>query len=69
MLETSELINKTIKESNLPEEIRIGAIVRKNKVIIPKSNSRFSKEDLVIFLTKRDLLEKVESLFRVSSLY
>ena len=69
VLETSELINKTIKESNLPEEIRIGAIVRKNKVIIPKSSSRFSKKDLVIFLTKRDQLEKVESLFRVSSLY
>ena len=68
VLETSELINKTIKESNLPEEIRIGAIVRKNKVIIPKSSSRFSKKDLVIFLTKRDQLEKVESLFRVSSL-
>jgi len=69
VLETSELINKTIKESNLPQEIRIGAIVRKEKVIIPKSNSRFSKKDLVVFLAKRDQLEKVESLFRVSSLY
>ena len=69
MLETSELINKSIKESDLPEEIRIGAIVRKGKVIIPKSNSTFRKEDLVIFLTKRNMLEKVESLFRVSSLY
>ena len=69
VLETSELINKSIKESNLPKEIRIGAIVRKEKVIIPKSDTKFKKEDLVVFLTKRDLLEKVESLFRVSSLY
>ena len=69
VLETSELINKSIKESDLPEEIRIGAIVRKGKVIIPKSNSILRKEDLVIFLTKRNMLEKVESLFRVSSLY
>ncbi len=69
VLETSELINKSIKESNLPQEIRIGAIVRKKKVIIPKTTSRFMKEDLVIFLAKRNILEKVESLFRVSSLY
>jgi len=69
ILETSELINKSIKESELPEEIRIGAIVRKEKVIIPKSSSRFAKKDLVIFLAKRDQLSKVESLFRVSSLY
>jgi trk system potassium uptake protein len=69
VLETSELINKSIKESNLPQEIRIGAIVRKNKVIIPKTSSRFMKKDLVIFLAKRNILEKVESLFRVSSLY
>ena len=68
VLETSELISKSIKDSNLPKEIRIGAIVRKNEVIIPKSNFKFEKKDLVVFLTKREHLEKVESLFRISSL-
>ena len=68
VLETSELINKSIKESDLPSEIRIGAIVRKDKVIIPRSDLKFKKKDLVVFLTKRDLLEKVENLFSVSSL-
>ena len=68
VLETSELISKTIKESNLPKEIRIGAIVRKKEVIIPKSDFVFEKKDLVVFLTKREHLEKVESLFRISSL-
>ena len=67
ILENSELINKTLKDSNLPKEIRIGAIVRKNKVIIPKSNFKFEKKDLVVFLTKRDQLNKVENLFRISS--
>ncbi len=68
VLETSELISKSIKDSNLPKEIRIGAIVRKKEVIIPKSNFKFEKKDLVVFLTKREHLEKVESLFRISSL-
>ena len=68
ILETSELISKSIKDSNLPAEIRIGAIVRDKEVIIPKSNFKFEKKDLVVFLTKREHLEKVESLFRISSL-
>ena len=68
VIENSELINKSIKEANLPEEIRIGAIVRDKKVIIPRSSFKFEKKDLVVFLTKRDQLGKVENLFRVSSL-
>ena len=35
--EKSELVNKKIKESNFPENIRIGAIIRKEKVVIPRS--------------------------------
>ena len=68
VLETPELISKSIKDSNLPKEIRIGAVVRDKEVIIPKSNFKFEKKDLVVFLTKREHLGKVESLFRVSSL-
>ena len=68
ILETSELISKSIKESNLPKEIRIGAVVRKKEVVIPRSDFIFEKKDLVVFLTKREHLGKVESLFRISSL-
>jgi len=62
------LINKKIKESNFPDDIRIGAIVRKNKVIIPRSNSVFEKGDLVVFLAKREKLKDVEEIFSVSSI-
>ena len=68
ILETSELISQSIKDSNLPKEIRIGAVVRNKDVIIPKSDFKFEKKDLVVFLTKREHLQKVESLFRISSL-
>ena len=37
IIETSELINKQLKDSNLPDEIRIGAVLRDDNVIIPSS--------------------------------
>ena len=67
ILETSELVNKSIKDSNLPDEVRVGAIVRKNKVMMPKSTSIFEKNDIVVLLSKRDQLKEVENLFRISS--
>ena len=36
ILETSELINKELKNADLPDEIRVGAIL-KNKFILPSS--------------------------------
>jgi trk system potassium uptake protein TrkA len=68
ILEKSELLNKKIKDSNLPEYIRIGAIVRKDKVLIPRSDFIFEKEDLVVFLAKREHLKEVENIFSVSSI-
>jgi trk system potassium uptake protein TrkA len=68
ILEKSELLNKSIKDSNLPEHIRIGAVLRGDKVIIPRSDFIFEKDDLVIFLAKRELLKEVESIFRLSSI-
>ena len=68
ILEKSELLNKSIKESNLPEHTRIGAVVRKDKVLIPRSSFIFEKDDLVVFLSKREHLKEIESIFRVSSI-
>ena len=66
IIETSELINKELKNSNLPDEIRIGAILRNKKVIIPRSNFVFQKEDRVVFLAKKDSISIVENIFRLS---
>jgi len=66
IIETSELINKELKNSNLPDEIRVGAILRGEEVIIPKSNFIFKKEDIVVLLAKKDFLHVVENMFRIS---
>jgi len=68
VLEKSELLNKSIKDINLPDHIRIGAVLRKGKVTIPRSDFIFEKDDLVVFLAKRELLKEVESIFRLSSI-
>jgi len=67
ILESSELVNKSIKDSSLPDEVRIGAIVRKNKVMVPKSTSVFEKDDVVVVLAKREQLKEVEDIFRITS--
>ncbi len=68
IIDSSELIDKELKNSNLPENIRIGAVLRKNDIIIPSSKFIFKKKDIVVFLAKRDQLPLVENLFRISSI-
>jgi len=68
IIETSQLINKELKKTNLPDEIRIGAILRDEEVIIPRSDFVFKKKDIVVFLTKKDFIEVVENMFRISSI-
>ena len=68
IIETSELVNKELKNSNLPDEIRVGAILRGADVVIPRSNFIFKKEDIVVLLAKKDFLHVVENMFRISSI-
>ncbi len=67
IIESSELINKELKNSNLPDEIRIGAVLRNKKVIIPKSDFIFQKDDQIVLIVKKDTVGVVENLFRLSS--
>ncbi len=66
IIETSELINKEIKNANLPDEIRIGAVLRDKKVIIPRSDFIFQKNDSIVFIAKNDSIPIVENIFRLS---
>ncbi len=68
IIETSDLINKELKKVDLPENFRIGAILRKNEIIIPRSDFVFKKDDTVVFLAKRDQISLVERMFRISSI-
>ena len=74
IIETSELINQELKSANLPDEIKIGAILRNNNVIIPRSSFVFKKKDIVVFLTKKDFLPVLKiclglALFKLNETY
>ena len=68
IIESSELINKELKNSNLPDEIRIAATLRGKEVIIPRSDFIFKKEDKIVLLAKKEFLHVVENMFRISSI-
>ena len=67
IIETSELISKELKNSNLPKELRIGAVLRDKKIIIPRSNFIFKKDDRVVFIVEKESISVVENIFRLSS--
>ena len=65
VLEQSELLNKKIKDSNFPENVRVGAVVRGKQVLIPRSDFIFEKDDLVILLANREQLKEIENIFSI----
>ncbi len=67
IIETSDLVNKELKNADLPDEIKIGAVLRDKEVIIPRSNYVFKKNDIIVFIAKKDQIPLVENIFRISA--
>lgn len=65
-LETSTLVGKPLREIDMDEGIRIGALIRGQEAILPTGNTRIEAGDLVIVLAAADKVKKVELMFRVS---
>ncbi len=68
-LETSPMIGKPLREADLPEGIRIGAVVRDEQVIIPTGDTEIRPKDRVVMFALRDKIEEIQHLFRVSIEY
>lgn len=64
-LETSSLVGKPLKETNLPEGVLVGAIVRGDQVISPRGNTVVQVNDRVVMFATPDSVKKVEKLFSV----
>lgn len=65
-LDTSPLVGKPLRSLELPEGIRIGALVRKGQVIIPSGDTKVSSGDRVVIFAVSSQVRRVEQLFRVS---
>jgi trk system potassium uptake protein len=68
-LETSPLVGKALRELELPEGIRIGALYRDKAYVRPDGNTRIKAKDRVVLLAAAETVRDVEQLFRVSIQY
>ncbi len=65
-LETSPLVGVPLRELNVFEGMRIGAIYRGGKIILPHGDTVLQAADRVILFAEAERVKKVEQLFRVS---
>ncbi len=68
-LETSPLVGKPLRESHLPDGIIVGAVVREGEFIRPSGDTKIEIGDRVVIFVLRDMVRKVEQMFRVSLEY
>ncbi|MBP5855577.1 Trk system potassium transporter TrkA [Marivibrio halodurans] len=64
-LETSSLVGQPLKDARLPNGVIVGAVVRGDKVIIPRPDTAVEAKDRVILLADAKTVKKVEKMFAV----
>lgn len=65
-LETSPLVGPALRELNLPDSVRVGAIYRDGEVIKPEGETRIKPKDRVVVIAMAEAVKQVEQMFRVS---
>ncbi|TCT03566.1 Trk system potassium transporter TrkA [Aquabacter spiritensis] len=65
-LETSPLVGKPLRDVDLLDGLRVGAIVRGGQVILPTGDTVVRAQDRVILFALAERIKRVEQLFRVS---
>jgi len=64
-METSSLVGVPLKEASLPEGVLVGAIVRDDKVTMPRGSTVVSANDRVVLFAANESVKQVEQLFSV----
>jgi trk system potassium uptake protein TrkA len=64
-LETSPLVGKPLREFRASGGMIVGAVIRDNKVLTPRSDTIVQAHDRVVMLARSDVVRKVEQLFAV----
>ena len=65
-LETSPLVGKPLREAELPEGVRLGAVVRDGKVLKLDGSLEIEPHDRIVMFALADYVRDVEQMFRVS---
>lgn len=65
-LETSPLVGRPLRDVDLPDGIRVGAIFRGGKVITPNGDTQIMAHDRAVIFAVAERVRQVEQMFRVS---
>jgi len=68
-LETSPLVNKPLREAQLPEGVMVGAVIRDGEVKMPTGDTVIKAGDRIVLMAMRENVKDVEQMFRVSIEY
>ena len=66
ILENSAFVNKSLKDMQLPKNIRVGAVLRDKNILIPTSETIFKANDDVVFFSETSGIKKLEKLLSVA---
>jgi len=64
-MQTSGLVGKPLRELNLPTGTRIGVLIRKGQVIVPRGDTMVEGGDRIMMFAAKDAVKQVEKLFSV----
>jgi len=59
----SKIINKPLRNANLPKNSIIGAVIRKDRVIIPHGDDTIQAQDKIIIFALSSDIKKIEKIF------
>jgi trk system potassium uptake protein TrkA len=65
-LETSPLVGQPLRDLDLPEGMRFGAILRGGAVLNPDGSLVIKPKDRVVIFARANVVRQVEQMFRVS---
>jgi len=69
VLKSSKLLNKNIKDADLPNGMRIGLMKKPDKIIIPDKDTIIEENDEVLFLCMTEDIKNAEELFKIREAY
>ena len=68
-MDASPLVGRPLREVDLPDGVRIGAIFHDGKIVMPSGNTVIKSGDKAVIFALNDLVHEVEQMFRASMEY
>ena len=68
-LETSDIVDKPLKQISFPKGALVAGIIRRDKIIIPSGDSVIQPDDRIIIFARRQAIPKIEKILAVKLEY